>query len=228
MDGRLDLFGLATFGVAQQEENVKRNQISKNLGTILYIGMSSLNTVAPQKKYGLIKKNAPAAATKRKILSRAACFDELDDDDPNEDDASDETVNSSKRMKNLDIDRVNKSLIQQSQTSSMNIEDSDIYDYDGYLEKKKEIDQSDREKELVKKRELSVSAPKASYIHNLKSAALVREKEKDRIFEKKLLKERLADEEGMDKDAADTKFVTSAYKKKLMEQKKWETEDRYV
>lgn len=53
--------------------------------------------------------------------------------------------------------------------------------------------------------------------------ASVRGKERDRIYEKKLLKERkLEDEEFGDKP----KFMTSAYKQKLIEDQKWEIEDK--
>ena len=221
--------------------------------------MSSLNTVATQQKYGLIKKNIPIQSiNKRKVLQRAACFDELEDSDSNDEQEKDSGVDgndSIKRRKtntniniNSDINRVNKSLMMQSKANELNSNSNalvgfggaeaavvGLYDYDGYLEQKDTL-QSDREKEQLKKKEqqnstsvaTSASAPKASYIHNLKSAAIVREKEKDRIFEKKLLKERLLDEENMEAglESKETKFVTSAYKKKLMEQKKWEHEDR--
>lgn len=51
---------------------------------------------------------------------------------------------------------------------------------------------------------------------------VVREKERDRIYEKKLLKER----ELEDKEFADQpKFMTSAYKQKLIEDKKWAYEN---
>lgn len=51
----------------------------------------------------------------------------------------------------------------------------------------------------------------------------MREKEKDRIYEKKLLKERVIEDlEYGDKP----KFMTTAYKNKLIEDKKWEYEDR--
>jgi coiled-coil domain-containing protein 55 len=53
--------------------------------------------------------------------------------------------------------------------------------------------------------------------------AKVRDKEKERIFEKKLLKERTVEDVNFtDKP----KFMTSAYKKKLLEDKKWESEAR--
>lgn len=55
------------------------------------------------------------------------------------------------------------------------------------------------------------------------STAKLREKEKDRIYERKLLKER----EVEDKEFGDKpKFMTAAYKKKLQEDQKWEYEDR--
>ena len=55
--------------------------------------------------------------------------------------------------------------------------------------------------------------------------AKVREKEKDRIYERKLLKERkLEDDEFKDKE----KFMTEAYKQKLKEDNKWNYEDRFV
>jgi hypothetical protein len=57
------------------------------------------------------------------------------------------------------------------------------------------------------------------------NTASVRGKERDRIYEKKLLKDRkLEDEEYGDKP----KFMTTAYKQKLIEDKKWEVEDKYV
>jgi coiled-coil domain-containing protein 55 len=59
----------------------------------------------------------------------------------------------------------------------------------------------------------------------LLSTAKMREKEKDRIYERKLLKER----EVEDKEFGDKpKFLTSAYKKKMQEDQKWEYENKYV
>ena len=59
----------------------------------------------------------------------------------------------------------------------------------------------------------------------MKSTAKVREKEKERIFEKKLLKERKEEDE---KFGDQEKFVTSAYKQKMLEAQKWEYEDKCV
>ena len=64
---------------------------------------------------------------------------------------------------------------------------------------------------------------KSKYVGHLQSVAKVREIESDRRYERKLLKERKEeDEEFGDKQ----KFVTSAYRKKLLEEQKWEYEDR--
>jgi coiled-coil domain-containing protein 55 len=47
--------------------------------------------------------------------------------------------------------------------------------------------------------------------------------EKERIFERKLVKERKEEDE---KYGDKPKFMTSAYKKKLQETEKWEYEDK--
>ena len=60
-------------------------------------------------------------------------------------------------------------------------------------------------------------------MNNLKAMASVREKEKERIFERKLLKER-QEEDAQFGDKP--KFMTSAYKKKLQEAEKWDYEDK--
>ena len=68
-------------------------------------------------------------------------------------------------------------------------------------------------------------AQESRYISNLMTTASIREKEKDRAYDRKLLKERkLEDAEFGDK----AKFMTSAYKQKLVEDQKWEKDDRFV
>lgn len=63
---------------------------------------------------------------------------------------------------------------------------------------------------------------KARYIQNLLVNAKIRERERDKAFERKLKKEQAA--EGITEDAP--KFVTTAYKQKLLEDKKWELADK--
>ena len=188
----------------------------------------SLNTVKPQAKYGLIKKLAPPS--KRAVLKSSSMFkEELDDDESGD-------MDCKKHDARADIQRVNKSLMEKqtkdataSTTASVAL---DIYDYDGYLDDKEKSGArgassllSSGSANLTSK---SKAAPTATYVHNLKNAAVIREKEKDRIFERKLIKEREQEESKDGVGGADEmKFVTSAYKKKMMEQKKWEQEDRY-
>lgn len=55
------------------------------------------------------------------------------------------------------------------------------------------------------------------------STSKMRKLERDRVYEKKLLKERKEEDEQFgDKP----KFMTAAYKKKLQEDEKWEYEER--
>ncbi|KAG5184246.1 coiled-coil domain-containing protein 55-domain containing protein, partial [Tribonema minus] len=100
------------------------------------------------------------------------------------------------------------------------MDDPSVFDYDGVYD------------EVSKGRDDKAAAAAAArgndktkrlqprYIGNLLEQAKLRTVEQDRVYDRKLAKER---EEG-DKEfgAAEMKFVTSAYKAKLMEQKKWE------
>ena len=63
---------------------------------------------------------------------------------------------------------------------------------------------------------------KSRYIGTLLEKAKTREREDARVFERKLLRERAAEDAQFgDKE----RFVTSAYKRKLQEQQQWELED---
>jgi coiled-coil domain-containing protein 55 len=68
-----------------------------------------------------------------------------------------------------------------------------------------------------------VFVQKSQYVENLQQMAKVREIEHDRIFERKLLKERAA-EDALFPDQP--QFITAAYKEKLQNEKKWEAEDK--
>jgi coiled-coil domain-containing protein 55 len=108
-------------------------------------------------------------------------------------------------------------------TNALPSDEASVYDYDGEYDSFKK----ERESQLLSSSRLSSTSsrtqPAARYIDSLKASAKVREREKDRVFEKQLLKER--DEE--EKEFGDKpKFLTSAYKAKLAEEKKWEYEDR--
>ena len=173
--------------------------------------MSSLSTVVPQAKYGLIKK--ATLVPKRSVLKQSVFAEELDDE-------------LEHGEQNSDIKRVNERLSKAPKVEVAATDD--IYDYDSYLDNKEKA-VSGCESNLINNFRASVvKAPTATYVHNLKAAAIVREKEKDRLFEKKMIKERELEEANGEvaDDKKDVKFVTSAYKQKLMEQRKWELEDK--
>ncbi len=121
-----------------------------------------------------------------------------------------------------DIKRANKQILGLDRmTETADVLDSSLYDYDGEYDKFK----SQREAEITALHQSSArsSDNQSRYIDSLKASAKVREKEKERIFERKLLKER----EKEDADFGDKpRFVTSAYKEKLKELEKWDYEDK--
>jgi coiled-coil domain-containing protein 55 len=117
------------------------------------------------------------------------------------------------------IQKANREIFSRPTTNLDSEQLNDIYDYDGQYESFKQ----DREKEILSYQQTTITNPSSRYIDSLKAAAKVREKEKDRRFERKLLKER-NEEDGEFGDKP--KFITSAYKHKLQEDKQWEYEDR--
>jgi coiled-coil domain-containing protein 55 len=98
-------------------------------------------------------------------------------------------------------------------------EDPNVFDYDGLYDemqsnKKAAIANSNKAKQESKK--------ESKYIQNLIQKAQIREIENERIRERKLLKERQAEDQLYgDKE----KFISASYKRKLQEMKKWEEED---
>jgi len=171
----------------------------------------SLRTVKPTAKYGLQKKktNAKKIPTANKV---AAFFSQ--DDDEEEEERSGDIVRANKQLtkQSTDIETLRKSLSE---------EEAKLYDYDGSYDEFKAA--STNRLLAASGSLLGEDKKKSQYISKLKATAAVREKEKDRIYERRLLKERQQeDAEFGDKP----KFVTSAYKQKLMEDRKWEYEDR--
>lgn len=178
--------------------------------------MSSLRTVAPQQKYGLIKKGT-GGGIKRTAIS---AFTNDDNDEENT------TFGTSSFS---DINRVNKQIITSKAIFAKEVEkihntamteDPLIFDYDGSYD--------DMKKDKIMSHPLSQSfskdPPKSKYVSNLKTAAVLRERENDKAYERKLLKERKEEEEQFGEE--EQKFVTSAYREKLEERQKWEYEER--
>eukprot|EP01038_Epipyxis_sp_PR26KG_P010691 gene10691-14357_t len=174
----------------------------------------NLKTVATQAKYGLVKKSGGATVKekpvplKRPVLA-SAFRDELESDDDN--------LESDRQRVNLQLQKRSKTAMD-SMTNALSGADVSIYDYDGAYDtfKAAEITSHPLSSNMT-------TAPKAKYVNNLMNTAKIREKERERIYEKKLLKER-KEEDGEFGDKE--KFLTSAYKKKLMEAEKWEYEEK--
>jgi coiled-coil domain-containing protein 55 len=189
----------------------------------------SLRTVAPQQKYGLVKKKT-AVPLKAGITSVFGGGDDDDDDDDDGDNKGRSTngTGTGRSGGNSAVGRVNRTLLQKSAVAEKEQQklydealgqDPDVFDYDGVYDSMKASQMASHALSQT------TEAPKARYVYNLKATATVRDKEKERIFERKLLKERKQDDEEFgDKE----KFVTAAYKQKLMESQKWEYEDKYV
>lgn len=126
-----------------------------------------------------------------------------------------------------DVNNVNRLLVQKSSASERDAmklyndvlaEDPNAFDYDEAYDKFKESENKNMKQKIS-------DAPRAQYIENLRVTAKVRDQEKERRFERKLMKESEAEE----KEFGDKpKFVTAAYKQKMLETQKWDYEDKLV
>ena len=161
-----------------------------------------------------LKLAAKPKKTKRK-LSNAFGVDAEDDGD--------------KEDKNLKIvtyrERVNEDIRQKSVIATRKVgalqaraetEGEAIYDYDSFVTKKQEKKNIYRHNNCDKE---STHGGTAQYITGLMTASKAREKEKERVLDRKLIKER-EEEKHLYGDLP--KFVTSAYKAKLEEDKRFD------
>lgn len=127
--------------------------------------------------------------------------------DEDEDDIEREISRQASKNKALkDIEEQHKKALE---------EDPSVFDYDGVYDEMKEK----AVRPLAEDRE----ERKPKYIQALIEKAKVREREHEIVYERKLAKERSKDDHLY---AGKDKFVTSAYKRKLAEQAKWEEEER--
>ncbi len=99
-----------------------------------------------------------------------------------------------------------------------------MFEYDSIYDGLKAKELHQRQLEVTDsgscKMTLKEKKPKSKYITSLMQQAKLKEVEQDRVYERKLAREAKEAEEKMGQ--ADMKFVTSAYKKKLIEKRKWE------
>ncbi len=152
-------------------------------------------------------------------------------DDLEEDD--DEAISDVGRV-NLQLKKNNEKL---SKSVAAAANDDSIYDYDGTYDSFKAAEVTShplsRASDPAQPVSISwllrfhsftcISLQKSRYVTSLLDTAKMREREKDRVYEKKVIKERQTeDDQFADKD----KYVTNAYRQKLIEDKKWEYENR--
>lgn len=127
-----------------------------------------------------------------------------------------------------DVKRANNIFMKMSSSSTMKVpveaEDASIYDYDAAYDSIK--DAREKEEKIHKAAHdeamMDENAPQSRYIGELKGMADVRNREKERVFEKKLQEEQK--EEEVELGGPTERFVTTAYKAKLAERQQWETE----
>ena len=154
-------------------------------------------------KFGLVKKMGSNSAH-RKILD-SSMFKVDDDDDDNNKNSNAFGKYTSKILDNsTDV-----------MTNSSSIEDASVYDYDGSYDSFK-----NKSSKVTSAVSNTSQQKQPQYINDLLKSAKVRELERERIFEKKIIKE-----QQLEGQQDETKFITSAYQKKLLETKKWEYED---
>jgi coiled-coil domain-containing protein 55 len=155
-------------------------------------------------KFGLVKKMG-FNTVQRKVLN-SGIFNVDDDGDNTNNDSFGKFPYTPKIIDNsIDIT-----------TNSSLVEDPSVFDYDGSYDTFK-----NKSTKATSLSTSNTSQPKqAQYINDLLKSAKVRELERERIFEKKIIKE-----QQMEGQQDETKFITSAYQKKLLESKKWEYED---
>lgn len=93
-------------------------------------------------------------------------------------------------------------------------EDASVFDYDSHFDKIQQERSAPKQQDKIERR--------SRYIGSLLEQAAVRKREQDVLFERKLVKEREAEDYLFGEKE---RFITSAYKKKLQEDAKW-NEDR--
>ncbi|XP_051903533.1 nuclear speckle splicing regulatory protein 1 [Hippocampus zosterae] len=160
----------------------------------------------PTKQYGLILPQKKCL-TKPTRLQKLSVFGDDSDDETSVGESLQKEAAKKKTMRQTQLE-MKKALE----------EDSTVYDYDTVY------DEIQRQRLDNSKKVLSAADKKPKYIHQLMKAVDSRKKEQERREERKIQKEREAEGgQFADKEA----YVTSAYKRKLEEQKDEEERERH-
>ena len=143
-----------------------------------------------------------------------------------EDESSDEENGPSNLKEAMSI-HIKAQNISNSIISEKSIEEDDptdeLNEYDQYVKEVKSKEEKEHFLSSSNPSDTSIKPkPAAKYVNSLQRASQLRAKQDDRVFERKLLKERAEDEEEF---GHLPQFVTSSYKKKLMEDRRWDEEE---
>ena len=165
------------------------------------------------------KKKVGALAKKKRAISVSSAFGSEDGDSSGGEEGVKmtyrERVNKELAVK-AEIYQAKMETIQSKVEGGAGTEEGDIYDYDGFAAEKQRREEKHSD---FKKAALETGGIKSQYVGNLIASAKIREKERELVHDKRMIKER----EREDQLYGDKpKFVTSAYKAKLEEDKKFE------
>ncbi|KAK9810734.1 hypothetical protein WJX73_003832 [Symbiochloris irregularis] len=162
----------------------------------------------PGTKYGLIQPKQKQAAAPLKPSLSVFGDDEEDDSAPVQKSGVAREVAKQAAKKRIDT----KVAAQQAAALA---EDPSIFDYDGVYD--------DLQEQRVQPKQAEKLERKSRYIEGLLDKAKERQREQDVVYERRLAKERQAEDHLFgDKD----RFVTAAYKRKLEEDQKWLAEEK--
>jgi len=117
------------------------------------------------------------------------------------------------------IEQTKRSKLLEQQHKAILEEDPSAFDYDGVYD---QIKEQQRKTENFRSMQRLEESKKPKYIEALMKKAQERKREQDIFYDRKLQKERQKETEDF---GGKDKFITSAYKKKLIEDKKWQEEE---
>ncbi|CAI5733046.1 unnamed protein product [Hyaloperonospora brassicae] len=177
---------------------------------------SNAPVASRQKQYGLVLPKANAKKTElvsacSAFASAAAATNRTEEKQDSEHDVRLRVgAEAAHGLQQSRVDRVRAQAL---------AEDASVFDYDGVYDEMK----TERErKALDRKEQRHADKEKPKYIGTLLQQAKIREVENERIRERRLLRERQADDALYgDKE----KLVSASYKRKLKEMQNWDAED---
>jgi hypothetical protein len=177
-------------------------------------------------KFGINFKKGPGPDKSKKVTNLGSGFGIGFGDDESGDEGEEDGTSG----QNSDIKRANNYFMNVTQFDTDNLPeapidggcDTSIYDYDGAYDAmhiERERLKNERANLTTKDQNKNGEEPKSRYITGLLSMAKVREREKERIQEKRLLEERKTEEAEL--GGPTEKFVTEKYRRKLEETAQW-------